>query len=82
MSHPLLRKPERLYLSLGDRESRTRNEVMAAVGEKTGTLCRYYQSLGIDCIYEINPGNHFCEPEKRMARGICRLLGSLRECLI
>lgn len=74
MSHPLKRKPERLYLSLGDRESHTRNEVMKTVEEKTETLCRYYQSQGIGCVYELNPGNHFRDPEKRMARGICRLL--------
>ena len=47
---------------------------MKTVEEKTETLYRYYQSQGIGCVYELNPGNHFRDPEKRMARGICRLL--------
>ena len=74
MSHELRRKPDRLYLSLGDRESSTRNEIMKTVGEKTELLYQYYQSLDIPCIYESNPGNHFQDPEKRLAKGIRWLL--------
>lgn len=74
MSHPFCGHPERLYLSLGDRESHTRNEVMRTVGERTELLYRYYQCLGISCTFELNPGNHFQDPEKRMARGITRIL--------
>lgn len=70
VSHEPQRKPERLYLSLGDKESSTRKEIMKTVGEKTEALFSHYKSLGIKTIYEINPGNHFQKPEKRLAKGI------------
>ena len=74
MSHDLQRKPDFLYFSLGDKESLTRNELMKTVAEKTGLLYTHYQGLGINCAFEMNPGNHFTEPERRLAKGICRLL--------
>lgn len=77
VSHEFMRKPERLYLSLGDKESSTRNEVMKTVGEKTELLFRHYQELDIDCTYETNPGNHFQDPEKRLAKGIMSVVSGL-----
>ena len=55
-----------VYLSLGDREARTRNPVMATVGDCINEL---YALLRTDraATLEWNPGNHFQEPEKRMA---------------
>lgn len=68
--NPLKRMPRRLYMSLGDKESNTRNEVMRKVGERTEGLFRHYQSLGIDCAFELNQGNHFQDAEKRLVNGI------------
>lgn len=62
-----------VYLSLGDREEKTRNPRLAAVGD---AIRRQYAALsarGIGTILEWNPGNHFAEPEKRLARGIAWL---------
>ena len=74
MKHEFPRKPDALYFSLGDKESSTRNEIMKTVGENTEQLFSHYNKLNINCTYETNPGNHFQEPEKRLAKGIAWLL--------
>ena len=64
----------RIYVSLGDRESHTRNPVMATVEDNTKAIYEMYLSKGIDTIFEMNQGNHFTEPDKRTAKGIAWLL--------
>ena len=59
----------RVYLSLGDREEKTRNPVMAAVGERIREIHAWLQQQGIPCCLEWNEGNHFRDPEERMAKG-------------
>ena len=73
-TNQMKKQPQRIYLSLGDRESQTRNETMRTVAEKTESLHRYFQRQNINCNYELNPGNHFQHPESRLARGISWLL--------
>ena len=73
-SHELASKPSKVYLSLGDREAKTRNSVMSMVQDNTERLVTLYKAKGIDVVYELNPGNHFQDPAKRMAKGIARLL--------
>ena len=68
--------PEKLYLSLGDKEARTRNQVMATVEQNTGALFDYYKSLGVETVFEMNPGNHFQDAAQRMAKGIVWLVGN------
>ncbi len=65
----------RIYMSLGDKESHTRNPVMAMVEENTKAIYEMYRSKGIDTIFEMNQGNHFTEPDKRTAKGIAWLIG-------
>ncbi len=69
-------KPEKLYFSLGDKESRTRNKVMEPVERNTCELYKYYRSLGIDTVFELNPGNHFQNSAGRLAKGIAWVLGA------
>lgn len=73
-SHSLVRKPDRLYLSLGDREARTRVKMLKPVQENTEYLADYYRERGIETEYELNPGNHFQEAELRSAKGITAIL--------
>lgn len=73
-SHPLARRPERLYLSVGDREARTRNPAMRPVEENTRLLAKWYQSQGIETAFELNPGGHFDQPAERTAKGIAWLV--------
>ena len=64
----------KLYLSLGDREARTRNPMMRPVEDKTRALAAFYEAQGVPTVLEMNPGGHFNEPERRMARGIAWIL--------
>jgi len=66
--------PEKLYLSLGDKEARTRNQIMATVEQNTGALYDHYKSLGVEAVFEMNPGNHFRDVAHRMAKGIVWLV--------
>ena len=65
--HPI--RAEKVYLSLGDREERTKNPVMAAVGDCIREL---YALLQADhtVTLEWNPGNHFQDCEKRSAKAL------------
>ena len=67
---------KRVYLSLGDKEEKTRNQVMRTVGDN---LRKQYELLKddpgcCDCTLEMNPGNHFKEPDIRTAKGFAWLL--------
>ena len=57
-----------VHLSLGDREERTRNPVMARVGDAIREAYAHLQETGVDCVREWNKGNHFKEPDLRTAR--------------
>ena len=65
-----------VYLSLGDREERTRNPVMARVGD---CIREQYALLEDDhrAVLEWNPGNHFQDSELRTARAFCWLAEQL-----
>ena len=65
--------PRRVYLSVGDREARTRNPVMRTVEDNTRRLRDIYAAAGVDVRFELNPGNHFQQPDARMARGVAWL---------
>lgn len=72
--HALSRNIKRIYLSLGDREAKTRNEVMASVERETLAYFDHYRDR-VDIFFEFNEGNHFREPLLRMAKGIRYLIG-------
>ena len=68
---PLVRK---IYLSLGDKEEKTKNPLMAQVGK---CICRQEELLaaqGINTILEWNPGNHFQHTDERIAKGFAWLI--------
>ena len=67
-------KAEKVYLSLGDREMKTKNRIMATVGDRirqqndllaTSETCEH--------LLEWNPGNHFRDPAFRTAKGFAWL---------
>lgn len=67
-----------VYLSLGNKEEKTRNETMATVGEN---IRRQYELLintktVSKCELEWNSGNHFADPERRTAKGFAWLLNA------
>lgn len=72
-----IKSPSTIYMSLGDREEKTKNKVMSIVGDRTR---RQAEILKEDpnvekLFFEWNEGGHFDEPLKRVAKGITRILG-------
>ena len=47
-------RPRAVYLSLGDREERTRNPVMSQVGNAIRQGCDVLQAAGVECVLEWN----------------------------
>jgi predicted alpha/beta superfamily hydrolase len=78
-AHPLAGKPERVYLSLGDKEKKSRNPVLSRVEDCTTAFRDLLLSRGINSTFVSNPGNHFQEPDRRMALGITWCLDRERE---
>ena len=66
----MLSKAERLYFSLGTEEAKTKHAVLSTIERKTRELVEHYQSSGYCVNFEQNPGNHFCEVEQRIEKGI------------
>jgi len=58
-----------IYLSLGDKEEKTKNPVMAQVGKAIRKLNELLAEQIGNTILEWNPGNHFIDSEKRTAKG-------------
>ena len=63
-----------VYLSLGDKEERTRNPVMAEVGNRIRGAQDLFRSRGVSSVLEWNEGNHFKETDLRMAKGFAHFL--------
>ena len=78
-SHAMPRTPDRVYLSLGDREKNTKSSIMRRVEENTAALHERFCAEGIACIFELNPGNHFQDVEQRIAKGIAWIVSDSAE---
>lgn len=63
-----------IYLSLGDKEEKTRNSVMAQVGSCIRTGYTWMKKEGICCTLEWTRGGHFKEPGIRTARAFAWVL--------
>ncbi len=73
-SHEMKRQSEHLYLSLGDRECKTRNPYLRMVQEQTEAIYTFYTEQGIDTAFQFNPGNHYKDAIQRTATGIAWIL--------
>lgn len=73
-SHEPKRRPDCIYFSLGDKEAKTRNPVLKTVQENTEEIQAFYQSEGIDTVFQMNSGNHFVQGIERTVAGIHWLL--------
>lgn len=63
-----------VYLSMGDREGKTKNSVMATVDDCIQKAYELLISRGTNCILEWNRGNHFTDVDRRCARAFAWLL--------
>ena len=58
-----------VYLSLGDREEKTKNRVMSTVGDRIRAQYELLAAHGIATALEWNEGNHFRDSDIRCAKG-------------
>ena len=71
-SHPL--RVSRVSLSLGGKEAKTRNPLMATVADCMDAQVELVRKTeGAKVFFEWNPGNHFKEPDLRTAKAIAAL---------
>ena len=64
---------DKVYFSLGNKESKSKIEILSTVEDKTKEIYKYI-SKNINSVYEVNEGNHFKDATLRMAKGIKWLL--------
>ncbi len=69
-------KADTVYLSLGDREEKARNPVMAAVGDRIREAHVLLKERGVNCTLEWNEGNHFRDADIRTAKAFAWVMNS------
>jgi hypothetical protein len=69
-------KTDSVYLSLGDKEEKTKNPVMATVGDRIREAVDVLKGQGVNTILEWNQGNHFKDAGIRTAKAFAWLLTS------
>lgn len=71
-------KANKIYLSLGESEHRSRSRIMATVRD---CIVEYFSILssipGLETTLEWNPGNHFTDTDKRTARAFLWAINKL-----
>ena len=66
-----------VYLSLGDKEEKAKNPIMAQVGNAIRKQHELLTGQEINTLLEWNAGNHFVDSDKRMAKGFAWAIKSL-----
>lgn len=67
-------KSKSAYLSLGSKEHKTRSKMMSCVRDNINSQYDCLTKNGVYTVLEINEGNHFSNPQLRMAKGIIWML--------
>ena len=72
----LQRNDMKLYFSLGDKESKTKNPAIASIGENTLAIAKHLKALlGEEAVrYEITAGGHTTQVENRFDKAISWLV--------
>lgn len=65
---------DKVYLSLGNKEEKAKNPVMATVGERIKVAYEVLQEKKVDCILEWNEGSHFKDADIRTAKAFAWVL--------
>ena len=69
---------QRVYLSLGNKEERTKNLTMAAVGDNIRALNHELAERGKSCTLEWNSGGHFKDTDLRTAKAYRWVMEDMR----
>ena len=72
--HSFQKRPDRIYLSLGDKEANVRNQRIKAVRKNTEDIASFFTERGLNVTWELNSGNHFKNVALRCAKGIVAIL--------
>lgn len=75
VSHDLKCVPEKLYFSLGDKEAKTKHQILKTVQENTEAIVNHLREQNIEVIFEMTEGNHFKDIDWRIAKGIVAICG-------
>ena len=70
-------RANRVCLSLGDKEAKTRNPVMATVADRIRETRDILTERGVACTLEWNAGGHFREPDLRTANAFARVMNGI-----
>lgn len=62
--------PKAIYLSIGDKESNTKNRDLQLTVGFTKDLADIYAARGLNVKHELNPGNHYRSAGLRLAKGV------------
>ena len=74
-THEHIIQTKAVYLSLGDKEEKTKNPLMSQVGNAIRTLHEAIAAKGtIKTTLEWNSGNHFKDPDLRTAKAFAWLI--------
>lgn len=68
---------DHVYLSLGDKEEKTKNPVMSKVGICIKEAYEILKNNNIDVTFELNEGNHFKDADIRTAKGFAWVINKL-----
>lgn len=68
---------DKIYFSLGDKEEKARNPIMASVGNRIREAHKLLKHNGINTVLEWNQGNHFRDSDIRTAKAFAWALNSL-----
>ena len=67
-----------IYLSLGDKEDRSKNKTLSTVKEKIIEAHNILKSQNIEVSLEWNEGNHFKDPHIRTAKAFTKIINNLK----
>lgn len=68
-----------IYLSLGNKEEKTKNAVMSRVGDCIRSQYELLEERGADCILEWNSGGHFKDTRQRSAAAFLWCMSKIKE---
>lgn len=74
LENELINKKAFIYFSLGDKEEKSKTEVLKEVKNKTLKIKSLLEEKGLKTVYFENKGNHFIDSSLRVAKAIKYLL--------
>lgn len=69
---------KRIYISLGGKEANTKDQLMSTIADRTRETVELLKQC-CEVKYELNPGGHFADSGKRLAKAVRFLAGGERD---